>query len=175
MTRRFCSFLARNVRRHKLLTLCFKNVTSQGTSYLCTRCSQWVPSNILVFKTLWIIEEPMAGSVPHTGRHHSHMHIAHRIVTPTLPPCQTRRSIYFSGMPMASATTDGTKHLPGGAQRQCGGHSGVQAHGTIDKSQHPNLHPSTKGSKPTPSMRLTVFIHNSSQFHSQGSVNTFEE
>ena len=39
--------------------------------------------------------------------------------------------------------TDGTKHLPRGAQRQCGGHSGVQAHGKIEKSKHPELHPST--------------------------------
>ena len=38
---------------------------------------------------------------------------------------------------------DGTKHLPRGAQRQSGGHSGVQAHGKIEKSQHLELHPST--------------------------------
>ena len=43
--------------------------------------------------------------------------------------------------------TDGTKHLPRGAQRQSGGHSGVQAHSKIEKSQHPELHPST-GSTP---------------------------
>ena len=39
--------------------------------------------------------------------------------------------------------TDRTKHLPRGAQRQSGGHSGVQAHGKIKKSKHPELHPST--------------------------------
>ena len=39
--------------------------------------------------------------------------------------------------------TDGTKHLPRGAQRQSGGHSGVQAHGKIEKSKHPEVHPST--------------------------------
>ena len=32
--------------------------------------------------------------------------------------------------------TDGAKHLPRGAQRQSGGHSGVQAHG---KSRSPNI------------------------------------
>ena len=52
--------------------------------------------------------------------------------------------------------TDGTKHLPPGAQRQSGGHSGVQAHGKIEKSQHPELHPRTTGSTLRP-MRHTVF------------------
>ena len=39
--------------------------------------------------------------------------------------------------------TDGTKHLPRGAQRQSSGHSGVQDHGKIEKSKHPELDPST--------------------------------
>ena len=39
--------------------------------------------------------------------------------------------------------TDGTKHLPRGAQHQSGGHSGVQANGKIEKSKYPELHPST--------------------------------
>ena len=60
---------------------------------------------------------------------------------------------------------DGTKHLPRGAQRQRGSHSGVQAHGTIEKSNHPELHPSTTGSTHRPRRRLTVVkIHNSVSF-----------
>ena len=55
------------------------------------------------------------------------------------------------------------KHLPRGAQRQSGGHSGVQTHGTIEKSQHPELHPSTTGSTPMPRRRL-FFNHNSVSF-----------
>ena len=30
--------------RYPFSVFCFKNVTSQGTSYLCTRCSHWVHS-----------------------------------------------------------------------------------------------------------------------------------
>ena len=55
--------------------------------------------DVLVFKTLRIIVEPMAGSVPPLGCHHIHAHFPHRLV----PPCQTRRSTYYSRTPMASA------------------------------------------------------------------------
>ena len=61
------------------------------------------------FKMFWsskrcgLIVEPMAGSVPPVIRHHSH---AQLIVPPTLSPCQTRRSTYFSGMPMANKQTE---------------------------------------------------------------------
>ena len=40
-------------------SVCFKNITSQCTSYLCTSIGY-----ILVFETLRIIVKPMAGSVP---------------------------------------------------------------------------------------------------------------
>ena len=45
-------------------SVCFKNVTSQGTSYLCTRCRIGYIQDVLVFETLRIIVKPMAGSVP---------------------------------------------------------------------------------------------------------------
>ena len=90
---------------------------------------------------------------------------------PPSPPCQTRRSTYFSKMPMASGTKDGTKHLPGGAQRPSGGHSVVQVHGTIEKSQHPELHPSTTGSTPIPSKILTVLFISITQSLSRPSKN----
>ena len=45
-------------------SVCFKNVTGQGTSYLCTRCSHGYIQDVLVFETLRIIVQPMAGSVP---------------------------------------------------------------------------------------------------------------
>ena len=85
-------------------SVCFKNVTSQGTSYLCTRYSHSVHQHVLIFEMLQIIVELMAGSVPPGGRHHSHAQLPHRIVLPTRPPCQTRRSTYHSGTPMVSAT-----------------------------------------------------------------------
>ena len=113
--------------------------------------------DVLVFETSRIIIEPMAGSVLRVGRHHSHAHLPHRLVSPTRPPCQIIRSTYHPvGRQWNRKQTDGTKHLPRGAQHQSGGHSGVQAHGTIEKSHHPELHPST-GSTPRPRRRLTVF------------------
>ena len=42
-------------------SVCFKNVTRQGTSYMYTRCSHWVHS---ICSGLRIIVKPMAGSVP---------------------------------------------------------------------------------------------------------------
>ena len=38
--------------------------------------------DVLVFETLRIIAEPMAGYVPPAGRHHSHVHLPHRLLTP---------------------------------------------------------------------------------------------
>ena len=126
---------------------CFKNVTSQDTSYLCTRCSHWVHSRCSGLRNF--VDYRRANS-----------RICTTCGTPTQPhalspPCQTRRPTYYSGTPMVSET-DGTKHLLQGAQRQSGGHTGVQAHGQMEKSQHPELHPSTTGSTARP-RRLTAF------------------
>ena len=95
--------------------------------------------DVLVFETLQIIVKPMAGSGLPVCRYHSHTHLHHRLVPHTRPPCQTSRSTYYSG----TQQTDGTKHLPRGAQRQSGGHSEDQAHCKIEKSKHPELRPST--------------------------------
>ena len=57
--------------------------------------------DVLVFETLRIVVEPMAGFVPLVGSHHSHAHfLPHHLVPPIRPP----RSTYYSGTPMASAT-----------------------------------------------------------------------
>ena len=40
--------------------------------------------DVLVFETLRIIVKPMAISVPPVWRHHSHAHLHHRIVPPTM-------------------------------------------------------------------------------------------
>ena len=81
-------------------SVCFKNVTNQVPASCVQNARIGYIQDGLVFKLLRIIVEPMAGSVPHVGRHHSH---AHRLVALTFPPCQTRRSTYLSGTPMASA------------------------------------------------------------------------
>ena len=54
--------------------------------------------DVLVFDPLQIIVEPMAGSVPPAGRHLRHAYLPHRLIPTTRPPCQTRRSTYFSGI-----------------------------------------------------------------------------
>ena len=122
-------------------SVCFKNVTSQGTSYLCTRCSHWVHSICSGLRNAsddrkangWICTarmtppRPRSPSPPSSPAHHVRQVGQHTTV---------ERQWYRQ-------QTDGTKHLPRGAQRQSRGHSGVQAHGKIEKSKHPELHPST--------------------------------
>ena len=114
---------------------CFKNVTSQGTSYLCTRCSHWVHSRCSGLRNAadyrkangWICTacmtppRPRAPSPPPSPAHHDRQAVQHTTV---------ERQWYRQ-------QTDGTKHLPRGAQRQSGGHSRVKAHGKHEKSQHP--------------------------------------
>ena len=71
----------------------------------CVQCAHiGYIQNVLVFETLRIIVEPMTGSIPPVRRHHSHAHLPYRLGPPTFPPCQTRRSTYFSGTPMSSVT-----------------------------------------------------------------------
>ena len=112
-------------------------------------CVQDAPNryipDVLVSETLWIMIEPIAGYVPLEIRHQSH--------TPSPPP----------------------KHLPGSAQRQSGGQSGVQAHGTIEKSKHSELHPSTTGSTARPRRKFTVLHSQLSQFHSHKNDPHLEE
>ena len=114
---------------------------------MCTRCSQWVHlrcsglRNVVDYRRAndWICS-----------------------TCSTLPqPCAS------SPLPSpahTSTVSGGTMHIPGGAQRQSGGHSRVQAHGTIEKSQHPELHPSTTGQNLGTGGDLLVFIHNSVNF-----------
>ena len=84
---------------------------------------------------------PHAPSPPPSPAHHDRQDVQHTTV---------ERQRYRQ-------QTDRTKHLPRDAQRQSGCHSGVQAHSKIEKSKHPELHPSTTGG-------LLVFIHNSVSF-----------
>ena len=122
-------------------SVCFKNVTSQATSYLCTSCSHWVHSRCSGLRNAadyrkaigWICTACMTPPQPRASTPPpSHTHHVRQVVQHTTVECQW----YLQ-------QTDGTKHLPRGAQRQSDGHSGVQAHGLIEKSNHPELHPST--------------------------------
>ena len=77
-------------------SVCFKNVTSQGTSYRCTRCSHWVHSRCSGLRNAadyrkangWICTACMTPPRPRAP------------TPPTRPPCQTSRSTYYSGTPM---------------------------------------------------------------------------
>ena len=85
-------------------SVCFKHVTSQGTSYMCIRCSHWVHSRCSGLPNTgdyrkangWICTACMTPLQSRTPSPH--------LVPPTRPPCQTRRSAYYSGTPMVSAT-----------------------------------------------------------------------
>ena len=121
-------------------SVCFKDVTSQGTSYQCTRCSHWVHSRCSGLRNTadyrkangWICTacmtppRPRAPSPPPSPTHHVRQVVQHTTL---------ERQWYRQ-------QTDGTKHLPRGEHCQSDGHSGVQAHGKIEKSKHPELHPS---------------------------------
>ena len=112
-------------------SVCFKNVTSQGTSYLCTRCSHWAHSRCSGLRNAadyrktngWTCTACITPPRPPPSPHAHHVR-------------QVERQWY-------RPQTDGTKHLPRGAQRQSCDHSRVQAHGKIEKSKHSELHPST--------------------------------
>ena len=123
--------------------VCFKNVASIGTSFPCTKYSQCVHSrcsglrNVVGYRIAngWICTtcgtppQPRAPSSLHSRSHASTL--------------SDNALNIFSGCQWHRQQTDGTQHLPGGAQHQSGGRSRIQAHGTIQKSQHLELHPST--------------------------------
>ena len=146
-------------------SVCFKNVTSQGTSYRCTSYSHWVNSRCSGLRNVadyhrangWICTACM--TPPPQPRTHS--------PPPPSPVLHVRQYVQHTTVERQwhRQQTDGTKHLPRGAQRQGAGHLGVQAHGKLEKSQYSELHSSTTGSTPRPKRSLTVFIHNLVSFN----------
>ena len=132
--------------------MCTRTQDHQGTSYLCTRCSHWVHSRC-------------SGLLNVADDHRANGWICTACRTPPQPrapspppsPAHTTTISDKTFNILQGNQTDGTKHLPQGTQRQSGGHLGVQAHGKIEKSQHPELHPSTIGSTPRSRRRLNVF------------------
>ena len=131
--------------RYPLLGL-LQKVTSQGTSYLCTRCSHWVHSRCSGLRNAadyrkangWSCTacmtppQPRAPSPPPSPGH---------------PPTMSDKTFNILHW-----NANGT----GNKQTELKCHSGVQAHGKIEKSKHPELHHTT-GSTPRPRRRLTVF------------------
>ena len=85
-------------------SVCFKNATSQGTSYLCTICSHWVYSRCSGLRNAADYRKANGWICTVCMSHHIHAHLHHRLIPLTRPPCQTRRSTYYSGTPMVSAT-----------------------------------------------------------------------
>ena len=75
-------------------SVCFKNVTSQGTSYLCTRCSHWLHLRCSGLRNVadshrpngWICTacrtppQPRAPSPPPSPAHHIRQDVQHTTV-----------------------------------------------------------------------------------------------
>ena len=116
----------------------FKNVTSQGTSYLCTRCSHWVHSRCSGLRNAadyrkangWICTACMTPQPPSPAH------------TPTMLD-NTFNILQWNANGIGNKQTELSILLEA---HDVGGYSEVQAHGKIEKS----LHPSTTGSTPRP-------------------------
>ena len=136
-----------------------KNVTSQGTSYLCIRCSHWVHSRCSGLRNAadyrkangWIcttrMTTPQPPSPSHSPAHHVRQDVQHTTV---------ERQWY-------GQRSDGTKHLPRGVQRQSGGHSAK----ITTKSRSPNIQNYTlvrQDQCQGPGGGLLFFIHKSVSF-----------
>ena len=83
-------------------SVCFRNVTSQGTSYLCTRCSHWVHSRCSGLRNAadyrkangWICTACMTPPQPHAPSPPP---------SPAHTPTMSDKTTYYSGTPMVSA------------------------------------------------------------------------
>ena len=139
-------------------SVCFKNVTSQGTSYLCTRCSHWVHSrcsglrnaadyrkaNGSICTACMAPPQSRAPSPPHSPAH-----------TPTMSD-KTFNILQWNANGIGNKQTElsiflEAHHVKVAAIQE----SKIDK---IEKSQNPELHPSTTGSTPMPRRRLTVFL-----------------
>ena len=123
-------------------SVCFKNVTSQGTSYLCTRCSHWVHSrcsglrNVADYRRTngWICTACRMPPIPSPPPSPAH--------TPTMSE-KTFNILQWNANDIGNKQTKLIIFL--------------EAH-NVKVSQHPELHPSTTGSTPRPRSRFTVFL-----------------
>ena len=134
-------------------SVCFKNVTSQGTSYLCTRCSHWVHSRCSGLRNAadyrkangWICTacmappQPRAPSPPPRPAH-----------TPTMS-YKTISILQWNANGMGNKQTELSIFL----EAQDVKVAAIQESKLMAK--HPELYPSTTGSTPRPRRRLTVF------------------
>ena len=117
---------------------------SQGTRYLCTRCSHWVHSRCYGLRNAadyrkangWICTacvtapQPRAPSPPPSPAH-----------TPTMSD-KTFNILQWNANGIGNKQTELSIFLEAHDVKVVV-YSGVQAHGKIEKSQHPELHPST--------------------------------
>ena len=58
---------------------------------LCSRCSHWLHSSCSGLRNVADYRRANSWICTTCRTHHSHAHPPHRLVPPTLPPCQTRR------------------------------------------------------------------------------------
>ena len=62
-----------------LCSVCFKNVTSQCTSYLSTMCSHWVHLKCYGLRSVADYRRTNGWICTPVGRHHSHAHLLHHV------------------------------------------------------------------------------------------------
>ena len=133
----------------------YKNVTSQGTNYLCTRCSHWVHSRCSGLRNAadyrkandWICTACMtppqsrASPPPPTPAH-----------MPTISD-KTFNILQWNANSIGSKQTELSIFLEAHNVKVA---AIQESKLKIEKSQHPELHPSTTGSTPRPRRRLAV-------------------
>ena len=107
--------------------------------------------DVLVFETVRIIIETMAGSVPPVRRHHSHEHLHHRLDPPTISD-NTFNTLQWNANGIGNTQTELSIFLEAHNVKVA-----TIQQSNIEKSQYPELHPSTTGWTPRPRRRITVF------------------
>ena len=121
-----------------------KTSLAKGTSYLCTRCSHWVHSRCSGLRNAadyrkangWICTACMTPPRPRTPSpppSPAHM--------PTMSD-KTFNILQWNANGIGNKQTELSIFLEA-HNVKVAAHSGVQAHGKIEKSKHPELHPST--------------------------------
>ena len=136
-------------------SVCFKNVTNQVTSYLCTRCSHWVHSRCFGLRNVvnyhrahcWICtacRTPPQPRAPSPSPSPAHM--------PTILD-KTFNILQWNANGIGNKQTELSIFLEAHNVKV----AAIQESNRTAKSQHPELHSSTTGSTPRPRRRLAVF------------------
>ena len=153
-------------------SVCFKNVTSQGTSYLCTRCSHWVHSKCSCLRNVadyhrangWICRTPPQPRAPFPPPSPAHM--------PTISD-KTFNILQWNANGIGNKQTE-LSIFPEAHNVKV---AAIQESKLTAKLRSPNIQNYTlvqQDRRLGPVGGLLCFIHNR-QLHSQATVNNVEE